>query len=296
MTEDPSDRLSGLLHAGDRAVWTTAALVLGIGGTASDEQRAAATAVLEANGLHQALGLTDDQAAGLAAQASAPVHQVAALLRGDGRMWASQSDEALIAQGRASAQGASVFARSVLPALSGLREAFDTGARMLDVGTGVAALAVAYAELFPHLTVVGIDVLPRVLELAAQTVAASPAGDRVNLRLQDVASLDDRETYALAWMPAPFLPGSVLEPGVERVVASLVPGGWLMLAHGKYGGSAADDALSRFKTVAYGGSALDGRQADELLTGAGLVEVRGLPTPTGAPAITVGRRPLGGGA
>jgi methylase of polypeptide subunit release factors len=123
---------------------------------------------------------------------------------------------------------------------------------MLDVGTGVAALAVAYAELFPQLTVVGIDVIPRVLALAEQTVTASSVSDRVLLRQQDVSSLDEPETYAFAWVPAPFIPESALGVGVVRVVQSLLPGGWLMLGHGKYGGSAVDDAVGRFKTVAYG--------------------------------------------
>jgi hypothetical protein len=162
---------------------------------------------------------------------------------------------------------------------------------MLDVGTGVAAMAVAYAELFPQLTVVGIDVMPRVLAMAEQTVAESSVGDRVVLREQDVMSLDEPETYALAWLPAPFVPEVALGAGVLRVVDSLQPGGWLMLGHGKYGGSAVNDAIGRFKTVAYGGTALDDEQAQEMLGSAGLLEVRTVPTPQGAPAITVGRKP-----
>jgi SAM-dependent methyltransferase len=166
--------------------------------------------------------------------------------------------------------------------LAGLREAFDGGARMLDVGTGVASLAVAYAELFPRLTVVGIDVLPRVLALAEQTVAASSVGDRVILRDQDVSSLDEPETYAFAWAPAPFLPASALGAGVPRVVAALRPGGWLLLGHGKYGGSAVDDAVGRFKTIAYGGTALDDGEAEQMLSSAGLSEVRTSPPRTAA--------------
>jgi methylase of polypeptide subunit release factors len=93
-----------------------------------------------------------------------------------------------------------------MPMLAGLQETFADGARMLDVGTGVAAMAVAYAELFPQLTVVGIDVMPRVLALAEQTVAASSVSDRIILRQQDVISLDEPETYAFAWLPAPVHP------------------------------------------------------------------------------------------
>jgi hypothetical protein len=291
MTESASDHLSSFLHDCDQAIWSTAALVLAIQGAVSPEQQAAARAVLKAHGVDGMPGLGAEGTDGLAAQAAAPVHQVAALLRGEGQMWAAQSDEALIAQGQASARGAIAFAQFGMPMLSGLEEAFADGARMLDVGTGVAAMAVAYAELFPRLTVVGIDVMPRVLGLAARTVAASSAADRVILREQDVSALDEAETYAFAWVPAPFIPESVLGPGVLRVVESLQPGGWLMLGHGKYGGSAVNDAIGRFKTIAYGGTALNDGDADGMLRSAGLVEVRTVPTPQGAPAITVGRKP-----
>ena len=291
MTDAARDQFSSLLHGGDRAIWTTAAVVLAIRGAASEEQHAAAEAVLEASGLDGVASLGAREADRLAAQAAAPIHQVAALLRGEGHGWSAQSDEALLEQGRASAQGAAAFAQFGLPMLAGLQESFADGARMLDVGTGVAAMAVAYAELFPQLTVVGIDVMPRVLALAEQTVAASSASDRIILRRQDVASLDEPETYALAWLPAPFIPDSALEAGVRRLVEALLPGGWLMLGHGKYGGSALNDAVGRFKTIAYGGTALDDGQAETMLRSAGLVEVTTVPTPEGAPAITVGRRP-----
>jgi hypothetical protein len=293
MTENVRAELSSILHDGDQAVWSAAAVVLAIQGTASEEQKAAARGVLKAHGLEGMASLGAEEAAGLAAQAAAPIHQVAALLRGGGQSWGAQSDEALFAQGRASAQGAAGFAQFGLPMLAGVREAFANGARMLDVGTGVAAMAVAYAELFPQLTVVGIDVLPRVLVLAAQTVAASSVSDRIVLRQQDVSDLDEPETYTLAWVPAPFIPESTLGAGLVRVVRSLLPGGWLMLAHGKYGGSAVNDAVGRFKTIAYGGTALDDHQAEEMLNSRGLVDVGTARTPEGAPAITVGRKPPG---
>jgi predicted O-methyltransferase YrrM len=227
----------------------------------------------------------------VAAQAAAPVHQVAALLRGEGQLWADQSDEALLAQGQAGAQAGAQMAQQGLPRLEGLTEAFATpGTRMLDVGTGVATIAVSYAEQFPALTVVGIDVLPRVLALAAQTVAASTVGDRVTLRQQDVNTLDEPNTYAFAWMPAPFVPEQALREGVRRVVDALVPGGWLMLGHGKFRGVPVEDAVSRFKTIAYGGTALDDGQAQQFLRDAQLLEVMTVPTPPGSPAVTLGRK------
>src|SRR6476620_9165419 len=182
MTETARDQFNSLLHEGDQAIWSTAALVLAAKGTAPEEQLAAARAVLQACRLDLVDDLSVEEASGLAAQAAAPILQAAGLLGGNGQMWAAQADEALIAQGRASAQGAAAFAQFGLPMLAGLQQAFAEGARMLDVGTGVAAMAVAYAELFPRLTVVGIDVLPRVLRLAQRTVAASSVNDRVVLR------------------------------------------------------------------------------------------------------------------
>jgi hypothetical protein len=112
----------------------------------------------------------------------------------------------------------------------------------------------------------------------------------VILREQDVSGLTDEATYALAWLPAPFVPDEAVRAGVPRMVRSLIPGGWLIVGHGKFAGEPLDDALTRFKTVSYGGTPLDNEQAQRLLRDAGLVDVTTVPTPTGAPAITVGRR------
>ncbi len=296
VTASAPERLHELLSTGDRAAWATAALALVAGNGGTLELRRSAESVLAA------LGITLDPTAppgidrpgldmtGLAAQAAAPLLQTSTLLRG-GELWIDQPDEALIAQGRASAQGAAAFERLGLPFMAGLAEALATpGARMLDVGTGVAALAASYAELFPELTVVGIDVLPRVLALARDLLRSSPVADRVVLREQDVSELCDEETFALAWLPAPFVPEEKLLAGLPRLARSLVPGGWLILGHGKLADDPLDSALTRFKTVSYGGTALSDEQAQELVAASGLVDVATVPTPVGAPAITIGRR------
>jgi hypothetical protein len=280
-----------ILYAGDRAVWTAAALALALRDDVAGDQRRAAASVLSTLGLVLDADSPELDRHAVAAQAAAPILQSAALLTNDGPLWADQTDGAIIAQGRASAQGARTFVRFGLPMLSGLADLMAApGARMLDVGTGVAALAVSYAELFPALTVVGLDVLPRVLALAEKTVRTSGVSDRVVLRQQDVSALEDVDTYALAWLPAPFVPETALRDGAARVAHALVPGGWLMVGHGRFADNPIDNALTRFKTVAYGGTALDDMQAQALLGEAGLVEVTTVPTPPGAPGITVGRR------
>ena len=62
------------------------------------------------------------------------------------------------------------------------------------------------------------------------------------------------------------------------------------MGHGKLADDPVDVALTRFKTVSYGGTPLSDTQARSLLGEVGLVEVTTVPTPVGAPAITAGRR------
>jgi hypothetical protein len=285
------ERVRQLMHSGDQGAWINAALALALDGTGPEANRLAAADLLRSLAIDVDADLGDLDRGAAAAQAAAPLLQTAALVRGDGHLWEGQSDVALLSQGRASAQGAAAMARFGLPMLAGLTEALARpGALMLDVGTGVAAMAVAYAELFPELTVVGLDVLPRVLALGATTVAASPVADRVILREQDVATLDEEATYSLAWLPAPFLPEAALRAGIPRVARAMAIGGWVMLGHGKFTDVPVDNAITRFKTVVYGGTALDDEQAQRLLREAGLQDVTTVPTPPGAPAITVGRK------
>ncbi len=164
------------------------------------------------------------------------------------------------------------------------------GARMLDIGTGVGALAAGFAEAFPQLHVLGIDVFDRALGLARQALADSDVAARVTVRRQDVAEFADESGFDLAFLPAPFIPQAALHAGLPRVVAALRPVGWLMVAHGKFGSTPVQDALTRLKTIAYGGTALDEAAACHLLGDAGLTSVRTMPTPPGAPAITIGQK------
>jgi hypothetical protein len=278
----------------DEAAWQLAALVLVLDdGASSAAVRQAAAEVVKAAGLDEAVRAVDPALrTPLAGQARSPLLQTAALVSGRIDQWAQQPDEALLAQGRASGQGAAAFARFALPRLGDLGERLARpGARMLDVGTGVGALAVAYAEQFPELTVVGIDVLPRVLALAERTRASSPAGVRVELREQSVADLPDVEAFDLAWIPAPFIPPQAFTAGLPRVAASMRPGGWIMLGHGRLGENPRADAVTRFKTVAYGGTPLTPDEAARMLGELGCTQVVAAPTPPGSPAVTLGRLP-----
>jgi hypothetical protein len=290
------DEIRDRMQQWDEAAWCLAALARCLDDAhdddahdddAHDDAAADVLAALGLPGVREAAGPTARQ---LANQAKAPLLQLAAVLSGKTAAWSEQPDEALIAQGTASGQAAGMFARFALPQLDGLAERLDAdGAAMLDVGTGIGALAVAYAEQFPRLRVVGLDVMPRVLALAARTVAASPAADRVELRRQSVAELPDEDAFDLAWVPAPFVPEAPLRDGVRRIRTALRPGGWIMLGHAKFGDDPLENALNRFKTIAFGGTPLDTAAATTLLQQAGFDRILSMTTPPGAPALTFGR-------
>jgi predicted O-methyltransferase YrrM len=290
-------KLLAAIAAWDQAAWNLAALALVAAGNRPPDLTAAAQQLLSVCGITAAPGQPvpggdATTAQQIASQATAPLHQAAALASGHIVSWSDQSDEALLAQGRASAIGARAFAELFLPAMGDLASRLAApGARMLDVGTGVAALAVAFAQVFPQLHVLGIDVLDRPLELARQNIAASDVAARVTVRKQDVAGFTDHTGFELAYLPAPFVPRPALEAGLPRVAAALRPRGWVFMAHGKFGGTPAEDALTRLKTVVYGGTPLGEAEAYNLLRSAELTSVRPVPTPEGAPGITIGQKP-----
>ncbi len=297
MTTIAEPDLQATIQAWDEAAWSLAALALATSHDGPPELTAAAGELLAAIGLTGApggplRGLGTSTPRQIASQAAAPLHQASALVSGCGISWNAQSDEALLAQGDASAQAARAFAQFLLPVMGDLGGRLAApGARMLDIGTGVGALAAGFAEAFPQLNVLGIDVLDRAVGLARQTLAASGVAARVTVRKQDVADFADDAGFDLVFLPAPFIPQPAVHAGLPRVAAALRPGGWLMVGHGKFGGTPVQDALTRLKTIAYGGTPLDEAAACHLLRDAALTSVRPVPTPPGAPAISIGQKP-----
>ena len=289
------------------SVWQLAAIALAFGDptTIDPFQRVAAEHVLVEAGLmvgpagcaRPSPGLAEliaGGATGVAAEAIAGIRESAAVLSG-ATAWDRHDDEAITAQGRASAQLAGPFAEFVVPMMEGLDRLLAGPAPvMLDVGVGVAGLATAFCRRFPRLRVVGLDVLPRALQLAVRTVEDAGMGDRIELRCQDVVELQDRDRYCLAWIPAPFLPRAALDAGVSRAAGALVPGGWIVVGHSQLTRGGLRGALARFQTAAFGGTAVDDGEVQGLLHAAGLERVATVPTPEDAPALTVGRRPVEG--
>ncbi|MEU3986690.1 class I SAM-dependent methyltransferase [Streptomyces sp. NPDC026672] len=306
--EDPEGAL-------DAAAWALAAMI----GTMRDALTAPLpevlaahpqrTAVLEAVGLvrrdgdglvpHGALSRADAETtrSAVAARLSSLRQAVSAAedhaSDGAGGGWADQADEVLLHQGRASAATGRALATRVVPQLAGLAERLDSpGGRVLDVGTGVAALALALAEAFPRAGIVGVDVLRRALDLARTELSgADPSvAGRVSLRLLDVAELADPAAYDLVWLPAPFLSEDALRTALPRLIDALRPGGWIVTGTNPAASDPLRQAVARWTAVRGGGNSYDTDRMAETLAAAGLNEVRRFPTVPGGPVLVAARR------
>lgn len=294
-----TEQLQSLLRDWHEAAWSLAAVAIALNDGARPGVREAAEEVMTALGMPRGparldllAGASPDQ---IVAQASAPLLQTSALLRRPDSPWSDLPDDALLTQGRNTSRQVHTFRDDALPHLPGLAERLNSaGAVMLDVGTGVGGLAIAFAEAYPQLQVVGIDTVPRMLRLAEGQRRPSPAQDRVQLHEEDVAALHDHEVYDLVWLPAAFLPAGPLAAAIHKTAKALKPGGWTLLSHLKLDGAPLSNALARLELELFGGTFVEADEARALMAQAGLVNLRILTTPAGSPGLVAGQaRPSG---
>jgi 2-polyprenyl-3-methyl-5-hydroxy-6-metoxy-1,4-benzoquinol methylase len=304
MTLSPTDPLADL----EAATWTFAALIA----TLRDAHALAApvsdvlagspqrTAVLQAAGL-----VTRDQGGFSLAGENPPVpghrleeklssfRQAVAAAAGDdagGGGWATLDDAVLLNQGRASAAIGNALATKIVPQLAGLAGRLgDTGGRLLDVGTGIGAIAAELARAFPRSHVVGIDVLERVLKLADRQLDDDVA-DRVSFRHLDVADLPDEETYDLIWLPVPFLAEDVLAAAMHRTAAALRPNGWLVAGTFPPATGPLQQAIARWNAMRNGGNNFGTDTVAGLMSSNELREIRQFPPLPLGTVLVAGQR------
>jgi SAM-dependent methyltransferase len=223
----------------------------------------------------------------------APLLQSLAFLDGVARKepstgWRHTDPAILQTQGDTSASLAMAFKMMIVPQLGDLGERLGKpGARFLDVGVGVASLAIAVCRTFPELHVVGVDAYDVPLALARENVARAGLGDRIELRHHEIERLTDEAAYELAWLPSFFIAPSVLPAAAARVHAAVKPGGWIVL--GTFGGPGKMGATLALLADLWGGPSMTGSEAETVLTAAGFANVRILPGPGGA-SLLVGQR------
>jgi SAM-dependent methyltransferase len=180
----------------------------------------------------------------------------------------------------------------IVPGLLAETGAFGDVTSLLDVGTGVGLLAVAATSVWPDVHVVGIDIWEPSLDLARANVAAAGLDDRVEIRRQDLAELDDVDRYDLTWLPSFFVPSAVLAPSVARILSATRRGGHIAIGRIDVAADPLDRATQRLKMVRDGGSVTSDEELIGLLTDAGWVDVRLLPRTRPVPVgFIVGSKP-----
>ncbi|MFJ8827493.1 class I SAM-dependent methyltransferase [Streptomyces sp. NPDC102467] len=290
-------------------VWALAAVVATLreAGTGSLEKALAAdaarTAVLEAAGVVRREGsdtvavpaLQVGPASSNAASARlSSMRQAVAAAAGEAVTgWDAQSDDVLLDQGRASAATGHALATRLVPALPGLADRVATpGSRVLDIGTGTGALALALAQKLPQARVTGIDSLERAIRLARRELdGAGPGSERIELRHQDAVDVRERDVYDLVWLPAPFLSDDALQACLPHLAAALTDGGWLVAGTNPAPHEPLLAAVANWNAVRNGGSALTSHRMAEALGDLGFEDLRQIPTVPGGPVLVAGRRP-----
>ena len=208
--------------------------------------------------------------------------------------WYHTDPELLAAQGTPGGLLFYMLAQMLFPRLNGLVEALQRPtATFLDVGTGVATIAIQMCRLFPTLHVVGLEPQDAPMAEARRNVTAAKLDDCIELRAQRIEDLADREVFDLVWLPQVFLPREVLERGLRRAWAALRPGGWILLIAYTTPGMDLDASVFRLMNVLWGGDPLYPEQVAELLVAADFVNTQVFPVMPGmTPRLIVGQRPV----
>jgi len=207
--------------------------------------------------------------------------------------WSFTDAELLQAQGVVSAGPVPMIVEELLPTLDRLDQRLARpGAAFLDVGAGVARIAIAFAERYPNLHVVGLEPADAPLALARGNVAEAGLESRIELRQQFVQDLSDDSVYDLAWLPIVFLPTDVAEVGLRTVFRALKRGGWLLTGALAAEGADLPAALSRLRARLWGGDMLTQDKLGRMLAAAGFTDIRARPRrAAGTLAPIAARRP-----
>jgi precorrin-6B methylase 2 len=266
-----------------------------LGRTLDPRLQAGIDGVLDAIGCRDAVGsLAPDEALPVLAAIRADLLTGPKLMSGTTAPkpgWAHQEDDILQTFGDVSAGFPRHFRARILPQLDALSDALSRpGARFLDIGTGVAALAIAMAKDWPGLSVTAIEPHPPALSLARGNVAYHGLDGRMDLRAGSGEALTDEAAFDLAWVPSAFIPASVIGPILTRVQIALKPGGWLIFAMIRGTPDPLATATTRFRTAFWGGSDMPFEDVRDLMQAAGLTAIRLLDGPSHSTIAMVAAR------
>jgi len=196
--------------------------------------------------------------------------------------WSHSDPTLLQAQGAFSTVVATLFAQAGIG---------RPDARILDVGTGVARLAMAFCDTYPQSTVVGLDPWEPALNLARENVAAAGLESRISLIATPVQSFEDPLGFDLVWFPAFFIPEAILDAGLGNVFRHTRAGGAVVVGATDNSEDELNAIVDDLITVRSGGTALTPPEAVRRLIKAGFVQAREIERTWQAPVrLVVGHR------
>jgi SAM-dependent methyltransferase len=159
----------------------------------------------------------------------------------------------------------------------------------LDIGTGVGWLAIEVARAWPAMRVVGIDPWEPALVLARENLAQSEVADRVEFRMQRVEQLDEVPTFAVVWLPGPFIAREIADRALARIRGMLAPRGWLIFGLNAALPGPLERALARLWTARSGGHFWDAAEVEERLRALDFSDIETFPTALPI-QLVIGRR------
>ncbi len=210
--------------------------------------------------------LAPDRRASLSASIRTGLKQILELVEEPQRMggWTHTDAALLQAQGSASAD----IARSIQRAGVG-----RSGARILDIGCGVAGLSIAFCTEFPDATVVGVDLWAPALELARRNVAVAGLDARIDVVETAIQDYRDDVGFDLIWLPAIFIPAVAIDDVLNTAFELIRPGGEIVVGAFNDSPDALTNALDALMTVRSGGSLLTATEIIAKVNGVGFADV-----------------------
>lgn len=188
--------------------------------------------------------------------------------------WAESDPELIRWRGASSKMVVNNIFTRCYPSLPGFPDRLSApGAAFLDVGVGAGGIAMEMCRQFPELRVVGLDISPPALAVARADVLAAGLADRIDVRAQSVAEIEDVDAFDLMWVPQPFLPPPVLDEALPRLHRAARAGAALIMVIQSHQHTGLAAHAADLHNLMNGGGTLRPADAERLLTAAGFASV-----------------------
>jgi SAM-dependent methyltransferase len=141
-----------------------------------------------------------------------------------------------------------------IPALDGVEERLQAGARVADVGCGHGASTIILAQAYPNSTFVGYDYHPQSIDVARQRAVEAGVADRVRFEVGTATGYPADGYDVIAFFDALHDMGDPVS-AARHARAALAPDGtWLVVE--PFAGDRIEDNLNPLGRLCYGYSAM----------------------------------------